>query len=318
MNKLLKTIFSARWIRLAGTLISTALFVWLLSTQDWPSVWLSLSQTPLWLFPLVFSMYFCAILLNAFRWYILLRAQNIIFTFGEVLKIVISGNFASNFLPSTIGGDTVRLVSTSRSAGWSVALASVVVDRLINVIAMVALLPFSWFSFLNSEIQIWSAMIRYQPYYSAGVFSMIGGNLLKNLRAKIQKIRDAFRIWQNRLDILFLALVISWTARLMIFSGIWILAGGLGMSVTLVQVIGVGVITYVLSLLPISINGFGLREVTMTTLYVQLGAPLEGAAALVIVTRFILMLETLPGALWITDLLRHRDKESDAFNPEIQ
>ena len=63
---------------------------------------------------------------------------------------------------------------------------------------------------------------------------------------------------------------------------------------------GVMALTYVVSLLPISINGYGVREVAVTTLYVHLGGTLEQASTLAVVTRFILLLEALPGALWLS------------------
>jgi hypothetical protein len=66
---------------------------------------------------------------------------------------------------------------------------------------------------------------------------------------------------------------------------------------------GVTGITYLLTLLPISVNGYGLREVAITTLYLPLGASLEQAATLALITRFLSMLETLPGALWFSQVV---------------
>ncbi len=298
--------FSTRWLRWAGTLISSALFIWLLVQQDWGMIWLSLSRTPVWLFPLAYILYFCAILANALRWYVLLRSQDTDIPYSEVLKIVLSGNFASNFLPSTVGGDTVRFVTTSRFVGWTVGLTSIVVDRLINMFAMATLLPFSWITFKAAGGLAWIAMpalVQKWSYAAVSVPFGWGKELRKKIRQQLWKLRVAFNMWRHRLDIIFLALLVSWVAKLMVFLAIWILARGLGMTVTFPQVIGVGAITYMLSLLPISINGFGLREVTMTTLYVQLGASWAQASALVVVTRFILMSETLPGAVWISGML---------------
>ncbi|MFH1635890.1 MAG: lysylphosphatidylglycerol synthase transmembrane domain-containing protein [Chloroflexota bacterium] len=311
MTKLRRVSLNTRWLRWAGTLISSALFIWLLVQQDWGMVWLSLSQTPVWLFPLAYVLYFGAILANALRWYVLLRSQDTNIPYSEVLKIVLSGNFASNFLPSTVGGDTVRLVTTSRFVGWTLGLTSIVVDRLINVFAMVALLPFSWITFQAVGWLAWiemPALVQKWSYAAVGGLFGWGERLRKKIRQLVWKLKVAFNLWRNRLDVIFLALLISWGAKLMVFLGVWILARGLGMVVTFPQVIGVGAITYMLSLLPISINGFGLREVTMTTLYVQLGASWEQASALVVVTRFILMSETLPGAVWISGMLSAAEK----------
>lgn len=306
-----------RWLRWGGTIISSGLFIWLLIQQDWVTLWKTTSHIPVWIFPLAFTLYFLGVLANALRWYVLLRAQEISIPYGEVLKIVLAGNFASNFLPSTVGGDTVRIVSAARFTGWSVSLASVVVDRLLNVFVMMALLPFSWFSF-KAVGGLTSALLLSQmsktEIWKAGLISSLLSGVSGRIRRWIKKIMDAFLVWKHRKDALVWALLISLTARLIVFSAVWILARGLNISVTVSQVIGVGAIIYVLTLLPISINGFGLREVTMTTLYVQLGATLEQAAALVVVTRFILMVETLPGALWVSDMVVTKDAEKTSEN----
>ncbi len=262
----------------------------------------TLSNIPWWLFVLVFAMYFMAVLANTLRWFVLLRSQAVKIPYAEVLKVVLSGNFASNFLPSTVGGDTVRIVSAARFAGWSVSFASVVVDRLLNMFVMATLLPFSWISFKGLDglsLTVWNR--GGYPFF--GAVLPLGRKLINKIKRWLKKIFSAFQVWRDRKGAVVWALLISYGARLFVFTAVWLLANGLDIAVTLFQVIGVGAITYVLALLPISINGFGLREVSMTTLYVQLGATLEQASALVVITRFILMIETLPGSIWISDAL---------------
>jgi len=63
------------------------------------------------------------------------------------------------------------------------------------------------------------------------------------------------------------------------------------------------VITYFITLLPVSVNGYGVREVAITGLYMQVGATFEQAAALAIVSRVMLVAETLPGVLWAPRLV---------------
>jgi uncharacterized protein (TIRG00374 family) len=236
----------------------------------------------------------------------LLIVQSREITFFETLKTVFAGNFASNFLPSTIGGDTVRIISAARSVGWSVSMASVVVDRVINVFAMICFL----LGFVNSYTPI-SLDLGFGSWILSGNKSLLvlGGTLpfyrrivdtFKNL---VKKIVKALRIWQNQPVSIIGAFLVSILSRTVVFLGVWLLARGMGMGVTLSQVIIIGAITYFLSLLPVSINGLGLREVTMTTLYVQQGASIEQASALVLVTRFMLLIETLPGVAWISDKL---------------
>jgi uncharacterized membrane protein YbhN (UPF0104 family) len=301
-----------RWLRWFGTILSTGLFIWLLSRQDWVTLWSILRSLPVWLLPLAFGLYLSAIIGNSVRWYILLRVQSQEITFSEILKIEFAGNFASNFLPSTIGGDTVRVVGAARLVGWPVSMASVIADRAINVLAMVCFLPVLWIVYPTLSLELGRGDILMPDRISILLGSVVPSfynRVIQNLKKWMTKIIDALRIWRHQPGTVIGAFVISILARLTLFLGIYLLAQGMKIEVTFFQVIGAAVITYFLSLLPVSINGFGLREVTMTTLYIQFGASLEQASALVIVTRFILMSETLPGAFWVSDKLVAKTKE---------
>jgi uncharacterized membrane protein YbhN (UPF0104 family) len=303
IDRLLKT----KWLRWIGTIITMSLFIWLMAQQNWALMWISLRRVPIWIFPSAFLLYFSGILANAGRWYLLLRTHHPQVSFGKVFQILLSGNYVSNFLPSTIGGDTVRIVSTSQKTGWAISMASVVVDRLLNMFTMFLLLPFAWMMFRESQqLMAWwaaPALTSLASYQALTLPALSIEKIRASIKKGFWKIRIAFGVWRNQRIVLFTALLISLIARLSVFLGILLLSWGLGIQVTLIQVIGVGAITYFFTLLPISINGFGLREMTMSTLYVQLGASWEQASALVVLTRFILLVETLPGALWVSDML---------------
>jgi hypothetical protein len=99
---------------------------------------------------------------------------------------------------------------------------------------------------------------------------------------------------------------ISWLSVLVIFIGEWILAYTLGIPVALYHVMGISALAYMATLLPLSINGYGVREVLFITLYMQLGATPEQAAALTLTSRFLLIIYNLPGALWLPGLLTRK------------
>jgi uncharacterized membrane protein YbhN (UPF0104 family) len=292
-----------RLIRWAGTLVSSLLFVWLIARQDWDRIWDHLTHTPVWLLPLVFILYFLGQVLNSMRWANLLRAQGLKVPFLEVLKMVLTGAFASNFLPTTIGGDSVRIVSLLRfNASLTVSVASVMMDRLLNVVAMLTVLPFSFLVF--GDPGIFFEKIRGLEgsgliLAGIGVANNWVGKWVTKVSGLTTRLRDILKAWLQHPQVLLGSFALSWFSSFVIFIAIWILARGLGMQVSLYQVMGVMALSYAINLLPISINGYGVREVALTTLYAHLGATLEQATALAVVTRFILLVEALPGALWL-------------------
>lgn len=290
-----------RWI---GTLISAALFVWLLARQDWQAVWENLSRLPLWVPVLALGLYFTGMVANALRWYVLLKAPGIRVPFGEVLKIVLLGAFVSNFLPSTIGGDAVRFFSMLRFTGDRAAtLASVFLDRLVNVASFFTVLPFTLLTFGPRLDYLTPLAVLASPIFAMAAAPPSGGgrSWTDRLRRLVSRGRTTFAIWLRRPGIVLLALAVSWLSIFVVFLAIWVIARGLGIPVALYQVMGVTAVTYLLTLLPISINGYGVREVAVTALYMQLGGTLEQSSALALITRFLMLLETTPGALWVSD-----------------
>ncbi len=298
---------SRQWLRWGGTIITLALFGWLLASQDWSKVWEYVSGLQAWLILLVLFLYILRILLNGLRWQLLLRTASIRIPIRDVEKIVFMGFFVSNFLPTTIGGDVFRLLSLFRYTDLrSRGFASVVLDRLVNVIAMLSVLPFSLWTFGPSLRNLFlKASISVSPGVLASMLS--SENWIKRLYIKLSNLFSywarIFQIWLKSPLSLFQAFIISWASIFIYFVANWFLARGLGIDIDLYQVIGITAITYLITLLPISINGFGVREIAITTLYIQMGASREQATSLAVASRFLMLISTLPGALWITPLL---------------
>lgn len=303
-----------QWLRITGTLLSLALLAYLLWQQDWQELWRQVRGVSLWVWLGCFGLYFSGQVFNALRWYTLLRSKQVQITFLECFKLILTGAFASNFLPSTVGGDVLRVMGSQPFTGsYTLSLASVLLDRGLNVFAMLATLPFSFFTFTAPDVHLdFNQQLSSAPALGLPAFRRM-------LEKALKKFKDALLLWFNQPRVLAAALVISWLSVLVIFAGNTILAHHLGMPVKFYQVVGVNAITYLLTLLPITFNGYGVREVLITTLYVALGGSLEQAASLAVITRFFMLLETLPGSLWIGRYLSliRLSKESLVSEPRL-
>jgi len=301
------------WIRWGGTFVSALLFLWLIARQNWTEVWHHLQMLPFWLLPVALVFYIIGMLANVVRWQIILKAPKIHLPFLTTTKIVFTGAYVSNFLPSTIGGDTVRFIGLMHfTSDRAVGLAAVVLDRLVNLTAFLTVLPLSIVTFGSPDL--WPRLLSPtglgviavgMAEFSPGLRS----SLASKMKRWLVRGRDTFQIWLARPSLLLAAFCVSWFSIFVVFVAIWLVARGLGIPVSLFQVIGVTGITYLLTLLPISVNGYGLREVAITALYLPLGASLEQAATLAIITRFLSMIETLPGAVWLSQVVTGPAKE---------
>jgi glycosyltransferase 2 family protein len=96
---------------------------------------------------------------------------------------------------------------------------------------------------------------------------------------------------------------VAWTTALFSMSSMWIVGNLIGIRVSFIQVMAVTAVTYVITSLPISVNGYGVREFVITVMYTALGATAEQASALALVSRLLLILATTPGAIWLSKTL---------------
>ncbi len=260
---------------------------------------MSASHIALWSIPVVIACYVLAQAANAGRWFSLLLAQKVNISYWQAFSIVLVGAFASNFLPTTIGGDTIRAVAifqyTDRKA---VGLGSIVLDRLLNITSMAFTLPIAWYVFGNPV----DLISRSTPTVQVAPFGFVSGHWKGWFEKAFAKTLRAYRVWANQPWALAQAFLIAIISNLLVMFGSWIMTQQLGMGVTFVQVMGVVSISYVVTNLPISINGYGIREIALTTLYVKLGSSLEQATTLALIIRIIGVLVTTPGAFWLSKL----------------
>jgi uncharacterized membrane protein YbhN (UPF0104 family) len=285
-------------LRWGGTLISLVLFLWLISRQNWNVVLAKAAGIAVWAILLSTALYLLSYLFNTLRWCILLWSQGVRIPLWPAYRINWAGSFASNFLPSTIGGDGFRMLAIHPYAGSkSISISSVVLDRIINMAAWACLIPAPLFIFGPSLGSLFGKMTG-----SAAGFALPAG-LQKLVEKYFPKIISALQLWASKPWSLFYAFLAAWPSNLLPIAASYLLAHQLGMNVSFWQVLSVQTVAYFLSVLPISVNGYGLREVVFTTLYTALGASIEQASTLALVSRFLAVISTLPGSIWLSSAL---------------
>src|SRR5512138_3676453 len=94
----------------AGTLLAIVLLALLLKEEDGTGVLVAMRQikpTDLLWVAVLFAISRIAV---AWRWHVLLQSGGVDIRFKDSLTLNFMGLFAGNFLPTTIGGDVVRLM----------------------------------------------------------------------------------------------------------------------------------------------------------------------------------------------------------------
>jgi uncharacterized membrane protein YbhN (UPF0104 family) len=264
--------------------------------QGWADIVAAASQIPWWRFLLAFVLVMVSRFAVAGRWHILMYSAGTGITPRQSICLTFTMLFASNFLPTTIGGDVVRYAGAVR-LGFdnAISLASLVVDRLVGMTGMAMALPLGI-----------PAYIQYlAPSPTAQALSLAGLQpLMSRLKRFIHEILQALQVWLNKPRSLATSLGFTWVHMLCTFGTVSVLLAGMGESIPFWTIMGLWSATYFVTLLPVSINGMGVQELAITFFYAAVGgiAP-ASAITLALIMRLLAMVCSLPGAVFIPDIL---------------
>ncbi len=283
-------------LRWGGTLLAIGLIFLLFKDEGWEEPLKIASQIPAWRLGLAFGL----VILSRFsiigRWYVLLRSAGINIRFREAATLTFTGIFSSNFLPTTIGGDVVRLAGAMQ-LGYdrAVCLASIAVDRLIGMAGMTMMAPLGFWQLLQAP--------ALQSAFLAGFYQR-GKDFL-------QSTLQSFSLWFKKPFSLLAALAFTWAHMFFTFmaASIIIDGAGTGEHLELWMIAGLWSLAYFITLVPISINGYGVHELSITLLLSQVAGLSEPVSLMVaVLLRLLTVSASLPGALFLPNVIAKLDK----------
>lgn len=309
-------------MHVAGTVLAVGLLILLFSRQGWDEIFQAFRQIAFWRLILALVLTLTSRVAVAGRWHVLLVAAGVGIPFQQTLRITFAGLFASQFLPTTVGGDVVRLGGVLRLGyGRAVSLASLVVDRLIGMAGM-AMAGIGLLFQLPEVLRHWRGLSALEFPRGKGfsrmvlIYPAVFGDYLRlhrypwlarqagRIRHWLGRFLSTLLGWQKRPDALFYSLICTWIHMLCLFVSISLFLPPLGERMSFWMIAGLWSLTYFVTLLPISVNGLGVQELSMTFFYTQLGGlQLANALTVALLIRVIQMFASLPGVLFIPGLL---------------
>jgi len=266
-----------RWlIQLLGSALLLVLIFWFLPFGDIVRALSSISPA---IFLSVICLFFLAHIAAAIKWWLLLGR-------GIPLNLAIRAHFAglaANLcLPGAAGGDVVRATLAQRALNdGSKVLAVALVDRLIDMLALISLAGVGFVFAKQSGTNI-------APITIAAVFLIsvaIGIALLPKLlplpwkiaprlpgKTLAAKFGDAISTLGQNPVLLAALFVFSAAIQFGLVSISWCLALGVNADVTLSQWMFAWPLAKVIAVIPISLNGLGLREAALAANLSTFGA----------------------------------------------
>lgn len=295
--------------------VSGGLLYLLLSRVDVGRLWMAARTASLSWLAAALALYFGMVLISAWRWGLLLRVQRVDASFGTLLNSFLVATFFNNFLPSNIGGDVIRIRDTSRAArSRTLATTVVLLDRGLGLLGLVfvSALGASLASARSEAVGpigpglLWLTFAGGVAMTVAMVVLPHGlGRLLRPLeslhqewvRERIDQLTEALHRFRAAPRALVLGFFGAILVQMTIVAFYAAVARALAIPVPFAHLAILIPLSFIVQMLPISVNGFGVREGLFTFYFAQLHLPAESALALSFVSAALIMLFSTSGAV---------------------
>jgi uncharacterized protein (TIRG00374 family) len=230
--------------------------------------------------PLLLLSFFVSLLLNlssAFKWYLLLRSRGVEVGFFRSWALYMIGIFFSLFLPTSMGGDLIRIHELGKITGKRAeAAASVFIERfsgmvilfLLTIVALFMqreLLSVAWMTMsllvavTASGGLIW-VIVDERPYRFLTKLLSGRAALVDKILVKLDKLHGAVVEYRDDRSALFIALLNTFVFYFLAVLNVYVTALAFSTDVQFQDIlVAVPLIMFIMNL-PISIGGIGLME----------------------------------------------------------
>ncbi|WP_419770592.1 MAG: lysylphosphatidylglycerol synthase transmembrane domain-containing protein [Candidatus Marinarcus sp.] len=244
---------------------------------------------------------FLLLLLQAFRLHMLI--YNYVSSYKETIKLSFVSQFFSNFLPGGVAGDFYKINFLRKNKlSVSSGIAKIGIDRFSG---LVVLLIFSTFYFLfNSNWFIQNLSIEMNKVYWLLFFAILLPFIFfiftNNFKDKIFKIYenikiDLLKIEKTKLYAFVVLNIIVFIVRLLKFQLIfWVL----NYDFNFFDLILVAFVSQIAGMLPISIGGLGVVEVSLVFGLSLFNVPEQTAFAFAILNRATIWIVSIVGGIY--------------------
>jgi len=277
-----------RILQIAGTVLTIVLLALLLREGGWDEIIAAMRMIKVIDLIWVAVLFLISRFAVTWRWHVLLRSGGIDIRFKDSMLLTFTGLFATNFLPTTVGGDVLRLAGAMQMGfDRAVCLASIAADRLIGMLGMFMTVPIG-------VVYSWNVI----PTTMIADLALV--NVIKKPWTFVRRTLGTFSIWMRKPGSLFLSLLFTWVHMLCLFLAIYLFLDDLGTHVSFWMIAGLWSLTYFITLLPISINGYGLQELSFTYLFSTVAGVTPAMSLTVsVLIRAYFVISSLPGAFFL-------------------
>lgn len=304
------SLFQSRLLRAA---ISALLLLLLITRLNLSELGSTLSQVIPSLLLFGVLLFVAASLISVFKWQLILKAQGIHAPFFYLVSLFYIGFFFSNFLPTNFGGDVVKIFKLSQTTGQPIESASsVFIDRASSTFALllIAIVPaIIELRMLGTGVSVAILSV----FIIAVIVIVLGSNagfvrrlsklpLLRSdpmgLRRHARNFYFSLHDFRHKKGTLVAMMAISLVYQVVQIFSIYFLALSLGIELSVLYYFIFIPVIMTVSMIPISLNGLGVREVSWVFLFEQAGISRTAAFSMSILMLLVMTATSLFGGVF--------------------
>ena len=297
----MQSIISNNSIKFLLRVVATVLIlVLIMRSINAAQVWQVLKKTRLDYLAAALMLQFGSTAISAYRWQMIMQNLHFGQNFAFYWRSYFKGMFFNQGLPTSIGGDAVRMLDVaSRGFRKRDALYGVMVDRIIGLGALMSLTLLAYL--LNPDVlpkQVHRPILLIISTGALGFFSIFFIKYFTwlNRFPKLAFISIiAARLHQALSSQRFLLVVASLLIPILALLGFFATGWALGLRVSLMTYFAIVPPALVLTVVPISVAGWGVREGALVGLFSLIGADKTAVLMMSLLYGLTLIIVSLPG-----------------------
>jgi uncharacterized protein (TIRG00374 family) len=293
--------------------VSLGLLAYLLATTDVAALLQRIREGDVLLLAAGVGLYLAMLALSTWRWRVLLAAQGYPASLRALSASYLIATFFNNFLPSNIGGDVVRVRDSSRLTGsTTTSLAVVAIDRILGLSALYAL---AFLAFVGGGPAVRHlagarvvllglglvfgglAYVFFRPGIARRVMAISGLAARSWAQARFEVVQTAVHVYRHRIASVLVALAASLALQTIVVLYYWAVARALRIPLPLGACFLMVPLCTLVQTVPISFNGWGVRESVFIVYFGQVGLSRDSALAFSLVGAGLIVLLSLSGAV---------------------
>lgn len=293
--------------------VSLALLAYLLSTTDLTALTARVRGSDVALLAAAAALYALMLAIATWRWWLLLKALGFPAPLRHLSESYLVATFFNNFLPSNIGGDLIRVRDSSRLTGsTTTSLAVVAIDRILGFGALYAVAVVAYLlggptvrEFAGARVALGGlalvfgalAYLFFRPGTARRFMARSGLARLAWARDKFEKAQAAVHGYRADLGSVWLAFAASVVLQVLVVWYYFAVAHALRIPLPVAAAFVMVPLCTLFQAIPVSFNGWGIRESLFVVYFGQIGLPKEGALAFSLVGAGLIVALSLSGAV---------------------